>query len=764
MNEELYLKSLKQSINWAPDKIYPGDEDLVWTIDNNCNLLSVNNAYLQILNSYPTYSGDFDFVQNFGNNTDHNWGEYYQKALSGINFSLNEAIFDAASQKNIYWNISFSPIFGQHGQQTGVTCIAKYLPTAAIPGDGGPAELTFIGLMDSLVESDQKYKYLFGENPCPMFIWDINNLRILDCNKAALQKYGYSRDEFLRLNITDIQFIDDRWQLFKVGHEPNHDGLIAKQTWRQFKKTGELMFAEINGHLIEYRGRKIAFIQINDLTEKEKALEQLKESQAKLETATKIARLGYWQLKSDGSERYWSDEVYEIWGVTRDNFEVTFDTFLNTIHPEDRDAFVKEQTAFHSWKKTFDLEYRIILPDGSITWVYEKGKLLEDELGNPIIFQGMVQDITPQRLLMLSLEESNKRYEYVTKASFDAIWDWDLVNMTLFWGEGFQDIFGYDLKQTEPNINSWTKYIHPDDLRRVVTGIYEFIDGTGTIWQDEYRYQKADGVFAYVTDKGYVIRNKNGTGIRMVGVMQDISDRKKDEKELKSFADELYKRNKELHEFGYIVSHNLRSPIANIMGSVTLLEMDKDDQETIDQCVKDINFSINRLDEVIRDLSNILSITDGSAGWIKENIDVNEVLNNVHSDLKNAITQAGAVVQRPSGVFMCYSNKAYLYSVFFNLIGNAIKYRGERQLEINISIEQTFNSTTIKVADNGAGIDLNRYGGELFKPYKRFNTTPEGKGLGLFLVKSHVEALNGSIEVNSELGLGTTFTIVFPED
>ena len=619
----------------------------------------------------------------------------------------------------------------------------------------------FNEIMDSLVEPDKKYKYLFDNNPCPMFVWDVKTLQIIDCNKEALLKYGYDREEFLCLTIGDLQFVDDLLLLEFVTTDEADEGLIHKQTWRQVNKQGDIMFMEISGHLINYNGRKVSFIQVNDLTEKEQALAQLKESQVKLKTATKIARLGYWQLRADGSERYWSDEVYEIWGVTRQTFEVNFDSFLNTIHPGDREAFAAEQAAFHSWKKTFDLEYRILLPDGSIRWVYEKGNLLEDEYGNPVIFQGMVQDITPQRLLTLSLEESNKRYEYVTKASFDAIWDWDLLTGTFYRGEGFKHIFGYDPEYMDNNVGSWKQHLHSDDHSRVVTGINDFIDGDGEIWQDEYRYMKADGTYAYVADKGFVIRDKVGKGTRIVGAMQDISKRKKDEEALKSFADDLYKRNKELHEFGYIVSHNLRSPVANIMGITMLLELDKTDPETIDKCINDLKYSIHRLDDVIRDLSKILSITDGSAGWTKEDIDVTTILGNVYTDLKEAIVHSNATVEIPAAPCLLYSNKAYLYSVLFNLIGNAIKYKSEKQPEIKVTIDQSAESTIIKISDNGMGIDLEKHGNDLFKPYKRFSKHLEGKGLGLFLVKSHVEALNGTIAIESTPGKGTTFTIVF---
>src|ERR1700712_1091443 len=196
--------------------------------------------------------------------------------------------------------------------------------------------ISFGQIMDSLPDSDRKYNYLFQNNPCAMYIWDTATLQVVDCNNEALVRYGYTRAEFLRLSIADLQFADDMPKVGRISSQTTRNGLIKKQNWRQYTKKGEVLYIEISGHLIDYNGKKLSLIQINDITEKEQMLARLKESQAKLRTATKIARLGYWQLKADGTDRYWSDEVYEIWGVTRETFHVTFESFLNTIHPDDR--------------------------------------------------------------------------------------------------------------------------------------------------------------------------------------------------------------------------------------------------------------------------------------------------------------------------------------------------------------------------------------------------------------------------------------------
>lgn len=362
----------------------------------------------------------------------------------------------------------------------------------------------------------------------------------------------------------------------------------------------------------------------------------------------------------------------------------------------------------------------------------------------------------------LSLEESNTRYKYVTKATVDAIWDWDMEKGTLYWGEGFESIFGYKLRKLSPDISSWTDHIHPEDKDRVLNSINVVIKGGYTNWKDEYRYQKADGSFAFVVDRGFVIRNAKGKAVRMVGAMHDITERKTALQELKRFADDLCKRNRDLHQFGYVVSHNLRAPVANIMGIATLMEMEQDNPDILKKCTRDLKTSITRLDEVIQDLSKILTLNEARNEMNEEWIDLTEVLNNVCTDLQSSLVSSGMKVKMPQASFVFRSHKAYVYSIFFNLISNAIKYRSEGNPEIDIRVRNDEKFLEVEIADNGIGIDLPRHQDELFKPYKRFHFSKEGKGLGLFLVKSHVEALNGQIAIRSTPGAGTCFTIRLP--
>lgn len=359
-------------------------------------------------------------------------------------------------------------------------------------------------------------------------------------------------------------------------------------------------------------------------------------------------------------------------------------------------------------------------------------------------------------------EESNQRYQYVLKATSDAIFDWDLINGTLYWGEGYETLFGYRIADLPSETNAWMKHIHPDHLTHITARIKEFLESSANIWSEEYLYRRADDSYSHISSKGFILRDENHKAIRFVGAMRDISERVKAESESKAFADDLFKRNKELQQFGYIISHNLRAPVANIMGMTNLLEMDQEDAEHVKNYIKGLQTAVGNLDNVIKDLSKILSTNDNAVILPRELVNLDEILINVKTDLAELISHNDAIIVSPNETHHIITHKAYVYSVFYNLISNAIKYRSEKTPVVTIAVTMRESASVVTIADNGIGIDLEKHREELCKPYKRFNTEVKGKGLGLFLVKSHVEAIGGDFIVDSHPGEGTTFTIVLP--
>ena len=231
--------------------------------------------------------------------------------------------------------------------------------------------------------------------------------------------------------------------------------------------------------------------------------------------------------------------------------------------------------------------------------------------------------------------------------------------------------------------------------------------------------------------------------------------------ELQQSNKELVKHNNELQQFSNTLSHNLRGPVANLLGLSQLFNLDKDN-ENRDSVADHIYKSAEALDGVIRDLNKIVELRN-NLFQIKEKIEIKVELDDIWLILDSSIKQCNGKLVMNINAPVTYGVRSYFHSILYNLISNAIKYRhSDRDLIVEISTSKVDGECVVEIKDNGIGIDLEKHGDKMFGMYKRFHTHLEGKGLGLFLTKQQIEAMGGSIEVSSELNVGTTFKVSFP--
>lgn len=389
-------------------------------------------------------------------------------------------------------------------------------------------------------------------------------------------------------------------------------------------------------------------------------------------------------------------------------------------------------------------EYAVsIMKEGASDYIL-KDRL--QRLPNAII-QAIEKQKTEQEKLKAEEEllKSNERYQLACKATADVIWDWNLITNEVIWGDGYETLFGHQLSETETAVYSWINYIHPDDKERVIQGLQETIDSNDkTSWEDGYRFKKADGTYATVLDKGVLIRGADSKPNRMVGAMKDIT--------------EITKTNNDLKQFSFIISHNLNAPLSNMLSIIANIN-----HQTLDDFNANMfdmmRTSTIQLKETIGHLIEILIIKDKSLEIA--NIKLEEIINKTTKTLKDEINKINAQIILKLSDPYTKSNKTYLESIFLNLFSNALKYRSlERPLEITITSESISNERTqIRFSDNGIGIDIKRHKERVFGLYQRFHESIEGKGIGLFLIKSQITALGGTIYIESEVGKGTSFII-----
>jgi PAS domain S-box-containing protein len=253
-----------------------------------------------------------------------------------------------------------------------------------------------------------------------------------------------------------------------------------------------------------------------------------------------------------------------------------------------------------------------------------------------------------------------------------------------------------------------------------------------------------------------LVENGRVVGVHMLA--RDITEKVKSQ-------EEMFAQNRDLQQFTYIVSHNLRAPLANALGLVKLLGTEKAGSPYFTQTHAHLQANLHHLDQVLRDMNTILTIRDQQRLEAPEPVLLADVVHQVVQGLRESLDHANSTFDvRISKSFYVHANRAYLHSIFFNLLSNALKYRAaERPLHVVVTATgEPTGTKTIMVADNGSGFDQDRAGTNLFQLYQRFHAQPAGRGVGLYLVKTHVESMGGRIEAHSRVGEGTRFSIFLP--
>ena len=488
------------------------------------------------------------------------------------------------------------------------------------------------------------------------------------------------------------------------------------------------------------------------------------------------------------------------------------------------------------------------------------------------------------------IKESNEKYDIVAKATSDTIWDWRIPEDYITWNKGIENVFGYKQEEVGNTSKWWFDKIHPEDTIKMSVRLYSFIELKTEKWQDQYRFRCADGTYKYVLDRGFLLKDDNGKGIRMIGAIQDITKQKEEEQRLKlletvitqskdsiliteanstdgkiprivyvnpaftkmsgyesdeilgqspnvfkgpnsdsealkkvlkaikeekeclietiSYSKskreywvrfsmipifnaegvishwisiqqditeekkletekehlirELTQNNKDLKQFSYITSHNLRAPLSNLIGLLNLIEDIPIENPELEEILNGFYKSTHLLNETINDLVKVIIIKDNPSIQ-KEMVSLSEVFENVFGQLSFQIEAHKPIIKlKLDKVPLLNTNKAYIESILLNLLTNSIKYKSEnRKLKISITAEQIDQKVFLTFADNGIGIDLERNGDKVFGLYQRFHNYPDSKGLGLYLVKSQVETMGATISVESEVNKGTSFIITF---
>jgi PAS domain S-box-containing protein len=572
--------------------------------------------------------------------------------------------------------------------------------------------------------------------------------------KATL---GYRDDEFENSTVNrrrlvhpdDLQILDDA-----LAAHINSQGKVPYDIeLRYIHKKGSIVWVKCTGKVIEWDNLKpVRMVGCHaNITTQRNLDERLKETESLLYQTNLTARVGGWEVDLVNSNVKWTKSMRHIFDLPLD-YDPHIDNVINFFkRGPNRTELVKAIKRAKDQGVSYDLELIIVTAAGRELWTRAIGHAVFNQDVCVKMF-GTLQDIDEQRKVRDELRISEER--------FRGAFEYSAIGMTITSIEGkwlkvnkkLSELFGYTMD--ELITKSFQELTYPDDLQANLELFNKLIAGDIETYQMEKRFIHKTGRLIWALISVSLVKTIAGTPLHLVTQYEDITERKR-------ATDVIREQNSRLLNFAHIVSHNLRSHSGNIMMLTDLINEPLTDDTDRPLLLKHLQTVSTELSNTIGHLNEVVSIQT-NVDLYKADLNLYEYINKtidlLSTDILNSKIDIINYVDEN-----CYVNfnPAYLESILLNLITNSIKYRTkEIQAQILIECINLSNSRKLlTIADNGIGIDMEKYGDKLFGMYKTFHGNADARGIGLFITKNQVEAMGGKIAVESEVGKGTTFKI-----
>lgn len=364
-------------------------------------------------------------------------------------------------------------------------------------------------------------------------------------------------------------------------------------------------------------------------------------------------------------------------------------------------------------------------------------------------------DVTEQVLSRKQIEKSEKKYRQIVETAQEGIWMIDEYNKTTFVNSKMAEILGYT---TQEMIGKDIFFFMSDKVKVKAVELMK-IQKENYYNHFIFKFISKSGSVVWTTISANPLYNEDNKYIGAMAMVMDITERKRNEEKLEIQNTELIKAHLELDRFVYSVSHDLRSPLTSVLGLISFIEEETKEQDTREHAQM-IRNSVNRLDEFIK---NILSYSRNNRVNLNiEPIAIDETILSIVNGLKNS-QQAKEIdfVFEFAEAQPFFSDQLRLNTILENLISNAIKHHKKEEVYRFIKINTFFKDEKlhITIEDNGVGID-EEYHNKIFDMFYRVSSDTDGTGIGLYIVKDSIKNIQGSIELQSQKGVGTIFTII----
>jgi PAS domain S-box-containing protein len=529
-----------------------------------------------------------------------------------------------------------------------------------------------------------------------------------------------------------------------------------------FNFAKDIIFIVITGLIFRYIISKNSKRNIEIYKHLKHTNDKLKESNEKYDIVAKATSDTIWDWKIQEDRFTWNRGIKGIYGYNQDQVGNNSQWWFDNIHPEDSIKMSIKLYSFLEQKtEKWQDQYRFKCADNSYKYVLDRGFILKDESGKAIRMIGAIQDITKQKKeenrlkLLESVFTEAKDSIIITEATSNN----NEIPKIVFANPAYSVMTGYD--HYEIIGKSLNFFLGENSNIDQMEKLSNAIASKEECFLEIIFYKKDQSEY-WVRLSFVPVYNIEQELSHWISIQRDITEEKKLEKEKEILIRELTINNKDLKQFSYITSHNLRAPLSNLTGLLHLIDDITIQDNELKEILEGFKTSTFLLNETINDLAKVITIKDSPSSII-EALSLKELFNNIFNQVNYQIETIKPELNIDFGnVININTNKAYFESILLNLLTNAFKYRSkDKLLIIDIAVTAINNTIVIDFKDNGIGIDLERQKDKIFGLYQRFHNYPDSKGLGLYLVKTQIETMGGTISIKSKVNKGTAYQLTF---
>lgn len=554
------------------------------------------------------------------------------------------------------------------------------------------------------------------------------------------------------------------------------------------RKDGTLYSVVCSASPIVEHGIPLATVlEVRDTTEEKKVQDAVREKSERLHAALAASGTGTFRWNIATDQIGWDANLDKLFGLPGTARLQTLEHFIDIVHPDDRPAVQQGFIQSAQIGSDFDLEFRVVWPDGSVHWLYERGKVICDAEQRPSYMTGACVDITAHKTDQERLQKSAERFRFLADNIPQVVWQATADGSVEFFNQHW---YNYTGLSPEDSTNwNWVSAIHPDDLADNLRSWRSAVD-TGQAFFTEHRIRRSDGAYRWHIGRGEALRDEQGHIVLWIGTNADIDDQKRFAEELEQRVqertdqlmrsnDQLNRSNAELERFAYVASHDLQEPLRKITTFGERLAVNYYDalSERGQWYLDSMRNSARRMQTLIDDL--LTFSRTARSNEVFELTDVHGVVQGILADLDLAVEQRQASVEvQPLPVVLAVPGQ--MRQLFQNLISNALKFNDKPQPRIAITSGVVYGKDMhgiegvehehffdqfyrIAVKDNGIGFD-EKYLSKIFVIFQRLHnrTQYEGTGIGLAICKKIVDYHRGFITAHSTPGEGAEFVIYLP--